>query len=282
VNLEDALAEYQQKADAVDLVELSAFRFYVRKVIGQTAPKWLQSVQGGTNLLQLAHRIERWRRHNAHPAVTYVTFNYDLLMEEAFRQLGIASVGADIDGLVSGDRARLVKVHGSVDWFRLIPDRGSDNELRSMIDEFNHIAPRVAEAPYLRFGDGRDEMFRYQGNLLYPAISVPVANKDAFECPASHLDVARRALWEANLVLIIGWRAADTRFLAEWSQWRNFPLDRRPWQNFLVVTHSAEESQDVFRRIRTALDESGVSAEDPQSTGFSDFLRTAALEKFLG
>jgi hypothetical protein len=280
-NVEDLLARYVASADDNDLIELSALRFYIRDVIGFPTKQWADSARNATNVHHLAHRVERWRRRGGHPAVTYITFDYDTMIEDALASLGLLTLGPSVDRLIQGESARVVKVHGSVDWFRPLPFTSSRPPLEMMIDRFNEIAPKLADA---------NEIVRYEtkdfvddhGRLLYPAISVPVTDKDVFECPSSHLEVARNALWAAHDILVIGWRAGDRQFLSKWHEWRNFPPDRRPAQQFLIVAGHPNENPEIFQRIAGALTDAGLSVEDPKWKGFSHFMRSDALEKFLG
>src|SRR4051812_44194968 len=95
--------------------QLNALRFYLQQILWQSMDDWLHRASGGlTNYVELLDYIERWRHHEkiSHP-VSLVTFNYDLLLDEACKgELG-CTLG-NLDAYLKIDGYHLFKLHGSV------------------------------------------------------------------------------------------------------------------------------------------------------------------------
>jgi hypothetical protein len=53
------------------------------------------------------------------------------------------------------------------------------------------------------------------GDLLLPAVAVPMEAKPKFECPPEQLALLRQALPHVTHILTIGWRGQDQRFVDE-------------------------------------------------------------------
>ena len=159
------------------------------------------------------------------PEVIFVTLNYDTLLD---RTLAIRSPLDSMDAYVEEGRGwSLVKLHGSVNWARLVvslglpsivtDDRptfartfqalGADFELADEIvfrRSDQQGVDAVAEIERLRFDNGPPRLY-------YPALSVPVGADDELQCPGSHVAFLRErlsALGALNL-LVIGYSGLD-------------------------------------------------------------------------
>lgn len=60
--------------------QLTAFRFYLRKIISEVTDQWWARARGATNYARLLDRIESWRCRTGQ-RVRFVTFNYDTMLE---------------------------------------------------------------------------------------------------------------------------------------------------------------------------------------------------------
>jgi hypothetical protein len=68
---------------------LLALRYFIRYVVSHSTRQWAQAAGGQTNYRALLAKIDR-RRSDDNEEVLHVTFNYDLLLEQALSaQLGI-------------------------------------------------------------------------------------------------------------------------------------------------------------------------------------------------
>lgn len=200
--------------------QMMAFRFYLHDVIQTTAEKWLAAHFGYTRYLTLFDEIAEWRQQTQ-ARVDVVTFNYDLLVEQA-----LASVvpdwafGGDLRDYVNRPDFRLFKLHGSTQWSRPV----NVTELAAKLGRGIHplvgqstlpAAIQMAAAgislaglpielvrPEAKF-DGSSPVMRI------PALAIPVEGKMDFECPPAHVDILKAALPDLTHVLIIGWRGAE-------------------------------------------------------------------------
>ena len=97
-----------------------------------------------------------------------------------------------------------------------------------------------------------------------PAIAVPIADKDEFECPPAQVDRLAGLIEHVDRVLVIGWKGAETRFLSILASVpEGVPFD--------IV------GQDGVHRVAHNLRASGVNADYRVfNGGFSGFARVAA------
>jgi hypothetical protein len=207
--------------------------------------------------------------------VCIATFNYDDLLDRAIEaQLGISL--ANPNGFVQDDRFKYVKLHGSVNWARLIPAPGGIH-----YTDRNHARRiLIQNAPALMGGRGDFVLYSPEQppsrsnppSLLCPAIAIPTETK-SFECPESQLVALDECIAEADRILIIGWRGAERHFLQK--------LEALPGMAtpVLVVGDSPTGCGLTQRSLMTVgLD---FQAMGSVSSGFSGFLSTDGLEQFL-
>ncbi len=191
--------------------QLAAVRFYLQDMLTECS-LWPQAGNGLTNYADLVDAIEEWRVTTGE-SVTYVTFNYDTILEQACtQQLGWEF--RDIGSYLGWRGTSLIKVHGSVTWAHPVagpgPDRGDrdwrKNEMIRLVDqlEFSRDDFALVANAEPTTGDGR---------WAFPALAIPLASKSAFECPQAHVAEVRLSLAKATRLLLIGWRAADEPFL---------------------------------------------------------------------
>lgn len=186
--------------------QLLALRLYLRDVIATVGAKWNALANGLTNYSRL---IEMLRATGESFAV--VTFNYDLLFEEALRDRGITF--DTMSSYIERPELSYLKVHGSVDWARVLV-RSS----HLLVNAKQDLSRAIFERPdSVRFQDDAFEkfttMFQPDGHHQFPAIAVPLQAKTIFECPASHLSALDKLLPSVDRVLIVGWGANDQHFL---------------------------------------------------------------------
>ncbi|PYR30670.1 MAG: hypothetical protein DMF90_27130, partial [Acidobacteria bacterium] len=108
-------AESPVNPDRERVTQLAAVRFYLQAVIDRCSTAWERGTNGVTNYATLLDDI----RHFGNRAPTLVTFNYDLLLEGALRRL-TGWAPEHIGQYIEGGPVTLLKVHGSVDWGRVV------------------------------------------------------------------------------------------------------------------------------------------------------------------
>jgi hypothetical protein len=217
-------------------------RFYLQQIIWDAGYNWASAAHQLTNYVVLADAIERWRSEN-NEEVTYITSNYDLILEEALRPFIRFRA---FDDYVTGP-TKLIKAHGSVDWGHAttMPTKVAGGDLRELLV---HEAPERAldAVGWYRFSaysnshpaGGRQAT----SELLYPALALPTTGKAGFECPPDHIEAMEAALAQVSRMLVIGWRAQEQHLLGLLDR-----VDREVQAQ--VVTSNAETATTIAQFI---------------------------------
>ena len=277
--------------------QLAALRCYIREVVLGCDNAWWERADGLTNYTALMQSIERWRQDRAQ-RVSLVTFNYDTLLDRACRSILPAFTLTTVASYIADTHYKLIKLHGSVDWYRRIrspelpgPLAASftiqrDRELVSIppeeaIDYFiDHAGQWTLADDFVRQTQ-RETPWPY-----FPAISIPTATKadSDFECPLEHLDTVAAALATVTHLLVIGWRGAEDHFYQLWrgvlesEQGSRRPRDLVAWQ---IVSDSEENALAARTRLTTGIGVAGVPQARLSTRGFTAFLEGQELGEFL-
>jgi hypothetical protein len=253
--------------------QLAAVRYYLHYCLWRISQEWQQKVVRGrgSNYHTLLDKIAQHRR--ADDAVALVTFNYDTLLEDAVLPvLGRTDTLVDftLDDYIKHDY-KIFKLHGSVNWAHPIetpapPAFGFWDTLSYLIDL----------APKLKISDEIEIIKNHllEGlPLLYPAIALPLQEKNDYECPPDHVETLRTVLPRVSRMLIVGWRAMEAHFLRDLAQ----ALPRQV--KGLVVSRSPEGATETIERLGNA----GIDVSDfhPAQSGFSDSVLGSAIDAFL-
>ncbi len=143
--------------------------------------------------------------------VLFLVLNYDSLLESVLRQLDPREYNfSSIDTYVQAcRRAIVVKLHGSVDWFR----RFGNSQLQTWTEALSEldISQRCPTAEINVLKDIGDCSAPHDGSYLYPLVTAPLAGKalDEVVCPNSHIKAAKEFLSSCNKFLIIGTSGLD-------------------------------------------------------------------------
>jgi len=213
-SVEEALQIYRQRSGTSPRVrqQLAAVKFYLQEMLEECSQLWPKAGSGLTNYGDLVDAVEEWRAP-AGEQVAYITFNYDTMLERACTQQ-LDWQFPDIASYLSWPGTSLIKLHGSVSWAHPVSAPVLDDQdfvllKQDMIRLVDQLVIASDDFAPVRFAEPR----LANGLLAFPAIAVPLAAKDDFECPADHLDRAKTSLNGADRLLLVGWRAADTTFL---------------------------------------------------------------------
>lgn len=256
--VEATLQRIRDRAGAFPPLErsLAALRFYLQEVVWRSGEVWSEGAHGLTNYVQLAARIEEWR-YSHEARVTYVTFNYDLLLERACTWLSFG----DVADYIADGNTKVFKVHGSVNWGREIdePPISSWGDYRSAIA---HAVGDLTISDRFRIQPSWNEPF-VEDHRLFPALALPTQSKSLYECPEEHLDMLRAALPEVTACLAIGWRAQEQQFVSLLAK------GLRPGLPMHIVTATEPGAAGV----RRTLVEGGMSPRSTAHTsGFSGYV----------
>lgn len=210
--LESELARLTAESrDSPDVArQLMAFRFYLREIVDRTTRAWTDDLRGFTQYVTLLNHLAAWRRRSLEP-ISLVTFNYDRMLEMAAVDQIVGWEFSGFESYIERDDWRLIKLHGSVDWARVVPS------LRYSLQQNYSAALEIAPGLDLStldwtFAPGRDGHFQIpktEPGPLIPALAVPTSDKATFECPEAQLAAFHDALPKVTRLLVIGWRAAE-------------------------------------------------------------------------
>lgn len=256
--------------------QLAAIRYYLQVMIWHCEAKWQTIHNGVTNYKALLDQIHRQLAKVQ--KVCLVTFNYDRMLEAALPTVGIRI--ESINDYVNSSEYKIIKLHGSVDWGRVI-DKLPFRDLHAL--QPDQVPAQVIRlAPELLIGQSvrrnfvlvrRCPMDKSNDTAVYPAIAIPVERKLDFECPDYHLEVLKKCIRETRRLLLIGWRATDEPFLKLLRE--NLPSHIL----VMVVAGSREEAERIVERLRNT----GMTGRQFLRTngGFTDFMRLGEAENFL-
>jgi hypothetical protein len=108
--------------------------------------------------------------------------------------------------------------------------------------------------------------------LLFPAIAIPIENKQHYECPDEHVAALREFIPKTTKLLMIGWRATEKHFLSLLSE--GIPEELR----VMSVAGSLDAAKQSVKNLRDA----GIRAHAIESEGgFSDFIVNREGDEFL-
>jgi hypothetical protein len=215
ISIEKQLAEFQEQARTYPPAqrELNAIRFYLRSALWDCQDRWRSRHRGVTNFATLLREIDRWRLTVSEP-VCFVTFNYDTMLEEAMAPVLRFNV-RDMNSYIALSEYKLFKLHGSINWGRELkgiahPGNATPFAYENLLDI---VGP---DSPYLtnRYRICNRVMSPAPDRVVvFPAISIPVENKDEFSCPPDHVTALEGLLPHVTKMITIGWRATEDKFL---------------------------------------------------------------------
>jgi hypothetical protein len=220
VMVEQELARIQQQAKTYPRAhqELAAIRYYLHFALWECQNRWNGKHQGITNYAALLRELERWR-FESQEKICFVTFNYDTMLEQAMYQvLGFQTTV--LDSYVSQENYVVIKLHGSINWGREIDGISTLSadiyRQQRLVGVYNHQR-LIDEAAFLQISDrytvvGEYPMLKKDDASVFPALSIPVENKDEFSCPRAHIEALETTLPQVTKILTIGWRATEQDF----------------------------------------------------------------------
>jgi len=232
-------------------------RFYLREVLSECSTHYLQ--HGGNNYSNFIGSL----LDLDDISVTFITFNYDTLLEKAMGDV-LDYKFNKIDDYTEHP-IKLIKLHGSTNWVTKI--------YRGPITTVNHaqvLLANIAEVESnTRYGVIMisDDMNLIHSEYFHaPIIAIPVKQKTQFSCPDSHLEIAKNALSEADYLFTIGWRGMDQHFGKILVDQYNNTTGKVP--KIFVVSNSDSNKIDALLRTYFTPRESTLF-----DGGFSNFVK---------
>jgi hypothetical protein len=280
VAVEQELARFQKEADKYPEghSQLAAIRYYLRQAIWECQVRWNGVHTGVTNYLTFLDEIERWRLASDEK-VCFVTFNYDTMLEEAMAQLLHLEVDT-MDRYYQWPNYSLFKLHGSVNWGRTVQTtirkqgRPAATFFGHLIHSFRSDSHPDALGEY-RLCNLAMEPNDNADVVLYPALSIPLHQKDEFSCPTTHVTQLEAIAPQVTKMITIGWRGAEQEFLGLLKYARKFPFPGiRREIRLLVITASDTGVKETTKNILT------VGEDTPEL--FQEFQPKELIKGFSG
>lgn len=209
------------------LRQLAAIRYYLKHLLIRFSTEW-KSRTTDSNYRTLINDLEPIQRASGE-RVIFVTFNYDTLLEDRLQQALPNIKIRSVDDYVSSDWP-IFKLHGSVNWGRVINTQSlimagvdvvGDTLSKMPLLDLDRLL--ISKSP-LEVSDGF--AFDPGGSglasvtpgsplrlVLFPALAIPMLNKDDFELPRDQLNMLTKMIPHVSKVVSIGWRGAEDKFL---------------------------------------------------------------------
>jgi hypothetical protein len=223
LNLEQKLREYRFSSDSRVKAHYKEVPPYLRDVVAGVAAHHRSYPGCYTQLVkQLLADIPH--------ELLFLTTNYDDLIEQALTAfdsgLGYQSID---DYAAAGRPAKVVKIHGSTDWFFALAGYDGQTSWREVVhasqldfdpDQARRALGHVGSAEQLvdlRKALGTAPPGEDARGWLYPCITAPEAGKipsTSFSCPKSHTEAATDFLEDCERFLIIGSSGLDEDLLS--------------------------------------------------------------------
>jgi hypothetical protein len=204
-----------------------------------------------------------------------------VLLDRAFATLPKMRGGfTSMNDYVSHDEYKVLKLHGSTDWLRLVPGlrRTHDDSYADVIGYvLDHQIP--IEAGDIVTASEAASIGERAADV--PAIAIPVQEKSSFELPRAHLEALTRYIDATTDLIVVGWRGMERHFLDLWhakSPPEYAPMGPPHLKRVLII-----DKGDGVQTVETQLREVGLMDCEMElmADGFSEFLKGDRLEAFL-
>ena len=275
VSLEEALAGIAYHDDRQMRQHYKHVPPYVRDLIAQCVRHYTPYP---SNYIRLVTELLAHQPHE----VCFLVLNYDDLLEKALYRhtAGGYSFENIQDYVEPGRTCRVIKLHGSINWFRRLGpgSSGRRDNWFDLVEGFDPLTPPEDEAEYRIYPDM--ERVSSHSDLLYPVLTAPLEEKDAlrFTCPLTHETVAREFLRDCTKYLIIGSSGFDKDLLKLLRD--EIPRHQRIRIHF-VGSRDAENAFGKFiEAVPQLVGSRNKPGEDVFHDGFSTYASSPAFKYF--
>ncbi len=269
-DLEQKLREYSEHKDERVRQHFKEIPPYIRGVIVECCNMYTPKYPGC--FTQLAKLVLADHPHQ----VLFLSLNYDTFLENALQQFGVRFDRMD-DYTDSAKQAKLVKLHGSIDWFFEFdpPDHADTWHLAIRNIDFSAYRKQtkllrdLARATRPWGGPGK--------GWLYPVLTAPLAGKgpSSLVCPREHLLAAGGFLGVCDKFLVIGTSGMDDDLFDLLRT--SFPQGTKLRAHFV----GSKDVQKVVDRYKRAVQRFDRGTCQSFQKGFRHYVRGSELPLFL-
>jgi len=218
-SLEDYMVEIKEKSQSEDdrvrvnrCRQLVYLRFYLRMLMQRCSTNYVKT---SNNYSVLISRLSDIRRDSE---VTFLSFNYDSLIEQEFIRQNIWQSEVTLNSYIDSE-IPLIKLHGSVGWIYRIntgPEDLQGNFFPWLFKKYPDTEPDVRSLSIEideDWGKNVNNIKQCRASYIhYPAIAIPLNKKSEFVCPTSHLEKLKVSLASVKNVVVIGWKGKEDTF----------------------------------------------------------------------
>jgi hypothetical protein len=174
--------------------------------------------------------------------------------------------------------AKVVKLHGSTTWFKVLSGRGDWRDTvkaSGVLERTSDAEIQVAHNP------NPTHNLVLDGGMAYPILTAPLAGKGVADmvCPQSHIEYAKSFLKDCSRFMVIGTSGLDDDLLELLGESIHVDL---PLTQFVAGDRKA--AAEVCARFRANVSSFGNVTDPPGGllfeSGFRDFTDSGAAESF--
>jgi len=268
--LENLVEQGKENPEAIR--ELASVRFYLCELLHNVTQKWLREIDRVTNYAPLIREILRFNKTGEE--ICLVTFNYDLLLENALYSFDFKSRDP-VEQLDSHPILKLFKLHGSVNWSRLVDlPEGARLQPQTLIQQADTI--RLTDLFVRANATEPNEMYAF-AKPVFPAIAIPVQTKSEqyFECPVAHRNYLVEMLPHVTKILIIGWQAKEAHFLGMLRS--RIPLLR----HVMIIGAKEGDARETLTHFLAEIKPPQLSSVSFAHEGFTEFIVNREGDSFF-
>lgn len=190
--------------------QLAAIRYYLQDILWECGSIWLRETYNVSNYSVLVDKVKRFKKPGER--VCFVTFNYDMLLDESLRHAGYPFT--ELSAYIARD-LMLVKLHGSVNWARIVNTPLEDLLSFTRVDLARQLIERYTDLDISKefVVVGEYPPAPRHKKVVFPALAIPVESKLDFECPPEHVKALEDFIPQVTKIVTIGWRATEQPFL---------------------------------------------------------------------
>ncbi|MCH8310853.1 MAG: SIR2 family protein [Chloroflexi bacterium] len=263
-------------ADHDDPTTRTNFKFaapYLRDLLYKVSREYTHFPSG---YVELATKILA----DVHHDVLFLVLNYDDLLEQALAWMDETYRVEAIHQYVSEDRqAKILKLHGSITWFKRLGRQGNlswDEHLRDF-----DIFEKIDESDFLvRRNHYPANTLVIANQHMYPILTAPLAGKSLDEAvaPDSHVKVAREFLKTCSKFLIIGTSGLDEDLMSLLDA--SIPPTYRHFVNVVGQGTGAGDTWSNFQRRVKAFQTFHEFPPEVFDQGFQRYLQSNEFQEF--
>jgi len=269
ISLESELRRYAIHHDEQTRQNFKHIPPYIRDVIWACNSFYVETP---SNYSRLVQNVLAEEPHD----VLFLTLNYDTLLEKAISLYNPRISFGNLSGYVDTSNVKVVKLHGSINWFRAIAEPG---DWFKAVEDFDPLSK--PQAGNIMINNDTDvSSLQFRSRLCYPVLTAPLAGKDpsAMVAPDRHVEVARNFISDCQKFLIIGCSALDNDLLEM--------LDETVTGASQVLLVAGLKQADAAAKrfmlgvtgFRNAVEQGRIALSD---VGFSVFLGTNDFRDFI-